>query len=311
MTATPSKNDSTEGPLRALARTAWLSIAVACAVMALKYAAYWLTGSVALYSDALESIVNILTAIAALIAIRISAKPADDNHPFGHAKAEYFSAVFEGVLVVLAALVIMREAYQAFYAPRALEQPALGLAINGVATLINGVWAAYLVRRGRAWRSPALVADGWHLATDVFTSVGVIAGLALAAITGLTVLDPLLATVVAVNILWAGYKIVMQSLGGLMDEAVDAEMEARIRECIQNSGHGALQVHDIRARHAGRMTFIEFHLVVPGAMSVWEAHEICDRIEDSLEAALEGTDVSIHIEPEHKAKPEAAVEFTS
>jgi cation diffusion facilitator family transporter len=203
----------------------------------------------------------------------------------------------------------MREAYLSFLSPRALEEPALGLAINGVATAVNAAWAIYLVQRGRVWRSPALVADGWHLASDVFTSIGVIAGLVLAAITGYTVLDPLLAAVVAANILWAGYRIIKQSLGGLMDEAVDSDMEARIRNIIKQSGHGALQVHDIRARHAGRMTFIEFHMVVPGAMTVLEAHEICDRVEEALEAELDETDISIHLEPEHKAKPEAAVEF--
>lgn len=307
MTAT--QNLPPQGHADAVRWTACISIAVAAGVMALKYWAYHVTGSVALYSDALESVVNVLTALAALLAVWISAKPADDNHPFGHAKAEYFSAVFEGVLVVLAAIMILREAYAAILAPRAMDQPALGLAINGAATAINAAWAAYLIRRGRAWRSPALVADGWHLATDVFTSVGVIAGLMLATATGIALLDPLLAAVVAANILWAGYKIIRQSLAGLMDEAVEPAMEERIRAVIRDSGHGALQVHDIRARHAGRMTFIEFHMVVPGAMSVWEAHEICDRVEDALEAELENTDVSIHIEPEHKAKPEAAVEF--
>jgi len=293
----------------AMSRTAVLSIVVAFAVMAIKYLAYHVTGSVALYSDALESIVNVLTAIAALAAVSISAKPADENHPFGHSKAEYFSAVFEGVLVVVAALLILREAYEAFLAPRAIDHPGLGLAINAVATAINAAWATHLIRRGRDWRSPALVADGWHLATDVFTSVGVIAGLALAAATGYSILDPILAAVVAVNVLWAGYKIMKQSLSGLMDEAVDAEMEARIRAVIRDSGHGALQVHDIRARTAGRMTFIEFHMVVPGAMTVWEAHVICDRVEAALEIALEHTDVSIHLEPEHKAKAEAPVVF--
>ena len=295
--------------LHKVTTTARISILVAVLVMGLKYVAYHITGSVALYSDALESIVNILTAFAALAAVHISAKPADDKHPFGHAKAEYFSAVFEGVLVVVAAIMILNEAYQAFLAPRAVEQPVLGLVINGAATLVNAAWATFLVRRGRLWRSPALVADGWHLATDVITSIGVIAGLILAAVTGLTILDPILAAVVAANILWAGYVIIKQSLSGLMDEAVDAEMETRIRDIIKQSGHGALQVHDIRARHAGRMTFIEFHLVVPAAMSVLEAHEICDRIEEALETALVDTDISIHIEPEHKAKPEAAVEF--
>lgn len=301
MTAAPVTN--------ALTRTAALSIAVACIVMGLKYVAYAMTGSVALYSDALESIVNIVTGVAAFVAIRISAKPADHNHPFGHTKAEYFSAVLEGVLVIVAAGMIFREAYYAFLAPRALDQPFHGLAVNGVATLLNAGWASYLIRNGRAWRSPALEADGWHLATDVFTSVGVILGLVLAAATGLSILDPLLAAVVALNILWAGYKIIKQSMAGLMDEAVGAEMEKRIRACIQESGHGALQVHDIRARTAGRMTFIEFHMVVPGAMTVNEAHDICDRVEDALEAALENTDVSIHIEPENKAKAKAAVVF--
>lgn len=286
-----------------------ISIVVAVGVMLLKYVAYAVTGSVALYSDALESIVNILTAVVAFAAIRISAIPADKNHPFGHAKAEYFSAVVEGVLVILAAILIFHEAYRAFLAPRALDQPFLGLAINALATLLNAAWAAYLIRRGRSWRSPALSADGWHLATDVFTSVGVIVGLVLASASGLTVLDPLLAAVVALNILWAGYKIIKQSLSGLMDEAVDAEMDRRIRAIIKDSGHGALQVHDIRARHAGRMTFIEFHMVVPGSMSVNDAHEICDRVEDALEAALESTDISIHIEPENKAKAKAAVVF--
>lgn len=295
--------------LAAIARTAQIGIAVAIAVMAIKYIAYRVTGSVALYSDALESIVNVLTATVALAAIYISAKPADENHPFGHAKAEYFSAVFEGVLIVLAALLIIHEAYAALLAPRALDQPVLGLLINGAATLLNAGWAAYLIRRGRAWRSPALLADGWHLATDVFTSLGVIVGLTLAAVTGFSILDPILAAVVAVNILWAGYKLMKQSMSGLMDEAVDADMENRICTVIRESGYGALQVHDIRARPAGRITFIEFHMVVPGAMSVSEAHEICDRIEDALEAALEGTDVSIHIEPEHKAKVQAAVVF--
>jgi cation diffusion facilitator family transporter len=292
-----------------LTHIAMLNIVVAFAVMGLKYMAYHVTGSVALYSDALESVVNIVTAVAALVAIRVSSLPADRNHPFGHAKAEYFSAVLEGVLVIVAALMILREAYLAFLAPRVLEQPALGLAINGAATLVNAAWAAYLVRRGRQLRSPALAADGWHLVTDVWTSLGVIVGLILAAVTHMPILDPVLATLVAANILWAGYKITSSSVGGLMDAAVDAEMADRIRATIRASGHGAMQVHDIRARHAGRITFIEFHLVVPGSMMVSDAHEICDRIEDALEAELENTDVSIHIEPDDKAKTKAAVIF--
>lgn len=288
-------------------RVAAASIAVALGVMALKYLAYLLTGSVALYSDALESIVNVVTAIAALVAVQVGSQPPDPRHPFGHHKAEYFSAVLEGVLIVIAAVLIFREAWDAFHNPRTLEEPALGLAVNGLAALLNASWSYFLITRGRAWRSPALVADGWHLLTDVATSIGVLAGLVLAIITGWNVLDPLLAALVAVNILWAGYKIVEQSVSGLMDESVGAEIEVRIREAIKSKGGGALQAHDIRTRHAGAATFIEFHLVVPGDMTVNEAHAICDRIEDALEAEIAGSDVSIHVEPEHKAKSKGAV----
>lgn len=285
------------------------SIVVAVAVMALKYAAYLVTGSVALYSDALESIVNVVTAAVALIAVRISLRPADKNHPFGHHKAEYLSAVLVGALIVVAALMIFREAYEAFNAPRTLSEPVRGFAINAAAGLINAAWAYFLITRGRAWRSPAIAADGWHLVTDVATSVGVLAGLVLATLTGWAILDPLLACAVALNILWAGYTITQRSMSGLMDEAVGTEMSARIRDAIKAAGAGALQVHDIRTRHAARATFIEFHLVVPGDMTVNAAHAICDRIEDALEAAIEGADVTIHVEPDYKAKLRGAIQF--
>lgn len=278
------------------------SIAVALAVMGLKYVAFLMTGSVALYSDALESIVNLVTAIAAFVAIRISAQPADKNHPFGHQKAEYLSAVLEGVLIIVAALLIFREAYDALMAPRTLTDTGAGMAFNGLATALNGGWAWFLISRGRAWRSPALVADGWHLFSDVLTSAGVLTGLALAAVSGLAVLDPLLALAVAAYILWAGYKIIASSMSGLMDESAGSAIEARIRSAIRESGHGALEAHDIRTRHAGRATFIEFHLVVPAAMAVLDAHEICDRLEEALKAEIEGAEVVIHVEPEHKAK---------
>lgn len=287
---------------RQIGNTAVASIAVAALVMGIKYLAYHVTGSVALYSDALESIANILTAVAALIAIRVSNTPADHQHPFGHHKAEYFAAVFEGVLIVVAALLVLDAAYHAFKSPRAFEQVGLGLAINLSAAAINAGWAWYLIARGKTWRSPALVADGWHLVSDVVTSFGVVLGLGLAAVTGWTVLDPLLAALVALNILWSGFKIMRQSMSSLLDEAASPEIEARIRKAIADNGGGALEAHDIRTRHAGRATFIEFHLVVPGAMSVKEAHEICDRLEAAIEAAVEGSDAVIHVEPEHKAK---------
>ena len=181
------------------------SIAVGFVVLGLKYLAYYLTGSVALLSDAIESIVNVVTAIVALLAINLSAKPADDEHPYGHHKAEYFSAVLEGVLIVLAAALILREAYAGYLAPRLLDAPWLGLAVNGVATIINAGWAWALVTRGRTLRSPALVADGRHLFTDVVSSIGVLGGVGVAALSGIAILDPNLAALVALNILWAGW----------------------------------------------------------------------------------------------------------
>lgn len=285
------------------------SIAVALAVLGIKYAAYWMTGSVALLSDALESIVNVVTAIAALIAIRISAQPPDRGHPFGHHKAEYFAAVFEGALIIIAAALIFREALGAILEPRDLHQPVAGLMVNGVATAINAAWAYVLIQRGRALSSPAMEGDGKHLVSDVITSVGVLLGLALATVTGWSILDPLLAGVVALNILRIGYNLAIESMSQLMDQAASPEIEARIRAAIRANGEGALQAHDIRTRTAGPQTFIEFHLVVPGEMTVEAAHEICDRIEDALENELVNTDVVIHVEPDHKAKPIAAVEL--
>jgi cation diffusion facilitator family transporter len=292
-----------------ISKTAAASIAVALVVMGIKAAAYWVTGSAALYSDALESIVNVVTAIAALITIGISAKPADSDHPFGHHKAEYFSAVLEGALIIVAALLILEQAYGAWLQPQALTHPLGGMLINGLATVINAAWSWFLITRGRQWRSPALVADGWHILTDVWTSLAVLAGLAFAWLTGWAWLDPLLAALVAINILWTGYRLTMGSLSGLLDEAVSPDIQKQIHDAIKSNGGGAHQVHDIRTRHAGRATFIEFHLVVPGDMTVRESHAICDRLEDALEATIPGSDVTIHVEPDHKAKVAGAVEI--
>ncbi len=287
------------------------SIVVAFAVMGIKYLAYLKTGSVALYSDALESIVNVVTAIAALTAIRVGMRPPDARHPFGHHKAEYLSAVLEGALIVIAAIMILREAYDAFLNPRTMTEPALGLAINGFATALNAGWAWLLISSGRTLGSLALVADGKHILTDVVTSVGVFAGLVLATLTGWSILDPLLACAVTINILWTGYRLAMESMSGLLDERATPEVEARIRQAIAANGAGALEAHDIRTRQAGRMTFIEFHLVVPGDMSVAYAHEICDRLENAIEAELVDADVIIHVEPDEKAKPDVAIALNS
>jgi cation diffusion facilitator family transporter len=290
------------GTANRLRLAAIASIAVAVLVLALKYLAYWITGSVALYSDALESIVNLITALVALYAIHVSAQPADRRHQFGHHKAEYFSAVIEGVLIVVAALLILHEAYDAFLHPRALSQPLRGLAVNGLATVINGLWSGFLLSWGRRQRSPALVGDGWHLMADVATSLGVILGLLLATLTGWQVLDPILAAVVAGNILWAGWRLVRQSVSGLMDEAVTAEVARQIRRVISDNAQGAIEAHDVKTRTAGRVTFIEFHLVVPGSMTVAASHQICDRIEQALRMTVHGAEVLIHVEPEGEAK---------
>ncbi|WP_210492535.1 cation diffusion facilitator family transporter [Microvirga antarctica] len=278
------------------------SIVIGTIVLVLKYVSYRLTGSVALYSDALESIINVVTAVAALMAVRLSAEPADKNHPYGHQKVEYFSAVLEGVLILVAAMVILREAYAGFFDPRPLEAPLVGLAVNGLATLINAGWSWLLIREGRRLRSPALVADGRHLLTDVMTSGGVIAGLLLVPFTGWYWLDSVLAALVAVNIIWSGWALIKESIGGLMDEALPESILTRVREIIAINAEGAIEAHDLRTRHAGRLTFIDFHLVVEGGMSVTEAHDICDRLERALKADIGDAQVTIHVEPENKAK---------
>nr|WP_189643286.1 cation diffusion facilitator family transporter [Deinococcus piscis] len=285
-----------------MTRLAWGSVGIAALVLGLKWAAYLLTGSLALYSDALESIINVAAAAAALIALRVAARPADDNHPFGHSKAEYFSAVLEGVLIVLAALAILWEAGPKLLAPAAVELPPLGLGLSVVASVINGLWASRLLAAGRRHRSPALLADGKHLMSDVVSSVGVLIGIVLALLTGWHVLDPLLACLVALNILWSGWHLMRESVGGLMDAGADPETQARIRELVAEHADGALEAHDLLTRTAGRLTFIEFHLVVPGSMTVAEAHAICDRLEAVLEAEVEGARVTIHVEPQDQAK---------
>ncbi|MCR0983546.1 cation diffusion facilitator family transporter [Roseomonas populi] len=283
-------------------RTAWTSLGVGLLVLSLKGAAWWLTGSTALFADMLETVVNVAAASAALAAVRYSAMPADENHPYGHAKVEYFSAVLEGTLILVAASMILQEVYGAIFNPRAPDQPLVGIALSAVATIINGSWATILRRRGRRLGSPALVADSKYLMSDVITSAGVIAGVGLVAATGLLWLDPLMAGVTAVMILVSGARLLRESVGGLMDEAVGAEDLAAIRNIVSSAAEGAIEAHDLRTRHAGRITFVEFHLVVPGAMPVSEAHDICDRVETALKDRLGNAVITIHVEPEGKAK---------
>jgi cation diffusion facilitator family transporter len=283
-------------------RIALGSFGVSIIVLAIKYTAYWLTGSVALYSDALESIINVATAVAAIIAIRIAGRPPDAQHPYGHHKAEYLSAVVVGTMIIVAALVILREAYLGFLAPKAIDAPFTGLAVSTVATVLNAVWSGVLIRQGRKHRSAALVADGKHLLADVVTSLGVVVGVVLVVFTKIDVLDAAIAALVALHVLWSGWEVIRESTGGLLDEAAPADELERIRELISVNAGDALEAHALRTRQAGKATFIDFHLVVPGTMSVAKAHEICDRIEAALKSVLEGAIVTIHVEPDHKAK---------
>jgi cation diffusion facilitator family transporter len=278
------------------------SILVGLIVLALKGGGWWLTGSAALYSDALETVVNVVTAAVAFWALRVAAKPADHDHPYGHDKAEFFSAVVEAVLIILAAGSILHHVWLNFRLGHQLDAPLRGMALNFGATLINGGWAWFLAAQGRRLRSPALLADARHLGTDVVTSTGIIIGLVLALLTGTLWLDSALAVATAIYILWTGLRMLRESLSGLMDAAPDDETLNRIRRTVGRHADGALEAHDLRTRQAGRLTFLQFHLVVPSAMRVDEAHDICDRIEEALKREMEGLVVTIHVEPERKAK---------
>jgi cation diffusion facilitator family transporter len=284
--------------IRTVQRLALWGIPFAFFVMGLKLVAWWVTGSVALLSDAMESSVNVIAAIVAFAAISYAAKPADKTHPFGHHKAEYLSAVLEGVLIVVAALLIVKEALPAVFAPTRMDAPALGLAINFAAAVCNAIWATVLIRAGKRYRSPALAADGQHILSDVVTSVGVLVGLVLAILTGYAVLDPLLAVLVALNILYQGWKVIAHSVDGLMDHAVEPEEAEAIKAAIAANATGSLGAHDLKTRRAGAATFVDFHLVVPATMPVGQAHDICDRLEDAIREVQPGAQIAIHVEPE-------------
>ena len=289
-----------------LTRIAWGSIGVGLIVLALKAAAWLGTGSAAFYSDALETVVNVAASAIALYAFRFAAQPADANHPFGHAKAEFLAAGLEGALIVAASVSILQNAWVSFRHPHPLTSPALGIALNVAATALNLAWAQLLFRAARRPRAPALLADARHLMADVATSIGIVIGVVLVVATGLIWLDPLVAACVAAYVLWSGLRLLISSLGGLMDMAPDDDTLPRIQNVLRHAGAGAIEAHDIRTRQAGRVTFVQFHLVVPGEMPVVEAHAICDRIEAALQADQSDLIVNIHVEPEHKAKPEDA-----
>jgi cation diffusion facilitator family transporter len=283
-------------------RIALGSLAVSLAVLAIKYVAFWITGSVALFSDALESIINVVTSVAVIVAVRIAAHPPDEQHPYGHHKAEYLSAVVVGAMIIGAALAILHEAYYGFIAPKVIDAPLLGLMVSSVATLMNVGWSYVLIRQGRLYKSASLVADGKHLLADVWTSIGVVVGVLLVVFTGIVQLDAGIAALVALHVLWSGWGVIKESASGLLDEAVPAAELAQIKDIISKNAGNAIEAHAVRTRHAGAATFIDFHLVVPSEMTVGVAHEICDCIEAALKEAIDGSVTSIHVEPESKAK---------
>ncbi len=278
---------------------AWLSIAAAVTTIALKTGAYLLTGSVGLLSDALESVVNLVAAVLALIALAVAARPADDNHPFGHGKAEYFSAGAEGVMIVVAAGLIVWTAVARLLDPQPLEDLGIGLAITLVATAVNGVVGVLVLRAGHRHRSITLEADGRHLLTDVWTSVGVVVGVGLVAITGWVPLDSIVAIAVALNILWTGYGLMRRSFDGLMDHALSpADLDHVLAQltAVRNA-HPDVDIHAIQTREAGRERFVSMHVLVPGSWTVAEGHDLLEEIEERVRHELPGAHVHTHLEP--------------
>lgn len=276
-----------------------ISVAVGVLVLAAKVGAWLLTGSVALFSDALESTVNVLAAAFAWWALRIAAQPADEDHPWGHAKAEYFSAGAEGALIALAAFSILREAVPKLFDPQPVEQLGLGMALSVGASVGNGLLGAYLVRRGKALSSPALRADGMHVLSDVITTAGVLAGILLAKATGLWILDPLLACLVALQIVRVGWKLVRESVDALMDSTVSEDTYRTLSGLVQQVAHaGDGRVGSLKARHAGPTLFVEVDLLVAPAVSVARAHALCDQMEAAVDEAFPGAHTVVHVEPE-------------
>ncbi len=274
-----------------------LSIAAALLTLALKSAAYAVTGSVGLLSDAMESLINLVASITAFGAVWYSAKPVDTSHTYGHEKIEYFASGFEGTLILVAAFGIGWLAVSRLLTPQPLEPLGLGLALSLVAAGINGVVGWILVRAGKKHGSIVLEADGKHLLTDVWTSLGVLIGLALVAVTKLEILDPLVALVMAVNILWTGVDLIRRSFDGLMDHALPKAEQEQLRQAIEPQIGPHMTYHALRTRRAGTRRFADFHLLVPGDMSVRAAHAVGDRIEAAIMAVLPKIEITVHIEP--------------
>lgn len=281
-----------------LTRFAWLSIATALATIGLKLGAYFLTGSVGLLSDALESLVNLVAAIIALAVLTISARPPDEEHAYGHSKAEFFSSGAEGGLILVAAVSIIIAAVPRLITPQPLEQVGLGLAVSVVASLINLATAQILLKAGKRHRSITLEADAHHLMTDVWTSIGVLVGIGAVWLTGWERLDPLIALLVAANIIWAGVSLVKRSMLGLMDTALPEEEQAIIQQIFDQYRQNGVEFHALRSRSAAARRFVSFHVLVPGMWTVQQGHNLLERIEADIRARLEPVTVFTHLEPQ-------------
>lgn len=280
-----------------LTRFAWLSIGAAITTIALKTGAYLLTGSIGMLSDAVESIVNLMGAAMALGMLTIAARPPDESHTFGHNKAEYFSSGVEGILILLAAVGIITAAVERLLNARPLEQVGIGLIISIAASLINFVVGRILIRAGKKCNSIALEADGQHLMTDVWTSVGVIGGVAVVAITGWSALDPLVALAVAANIIWTGVQLIRRSVSGLMDVSLPAREQQAIESVLARYRERGVEFHALLTRQAAARRFVSVHVLVPGEWTVHDAHHIAENLEDDIRAALGDAVVITHIEP--------------
>jgi cation diffusion facilitator family transporter len=280
-----------------LKRYAWLSIAAALTTIVLKSAAYWLTGSVGLLSDAAESIVNLIGASVALIMLTIAARPADASHAYGHSKAEYFSSGIEGGLIVIAAFAITGAALERLINPRPLEQIGLGTVVAMIASAINFGVARVLLKAGHQYNSITLEADAKHLMTDVWTSVGVLGAVAAVGLTGWLWLDPVIAIAVAVNILWSAYGLLRRSTQGLMDAALPVAEQATVHQILEAYKTRGLEFHAVRTRQAASRRFISLHVLVPGDWSVRRGHELLEQLENEICGALPDTTLETHLEP--------------
>ncbi len=282
---------------RRLTRLLLLSVGAAVATISLKAGAWLLTGSVGLLSDALESVVNLVAALVALGALRWAGKPADEEHAYGHTKAEYFSAGAEGMMIFVAAIGIVITAVERLLRPQPLEDVGVGLAVSAGASLINLAVGLVLIRAGRRHRSITLEADGKHLMTDVWTSVGVIAGVAAVAATGWQRLDPVIAIIVAVNIVYTGTVLIRRSAGGLMDRALPVAERRLINDVLASFTGDGVDFHALRTRQSGRRAFVSFHILVPGDWTVQQGHDLAEAVEDDIRRSLPQVTVFTHVEP--------------